>query len=66
MQWELQVLSASEKQYCKTVHNYIWLLIKEHHSVVRLQTVGPDNTAMDLLSAISYQADSTELGKADA
>lgn len=68
MQRELQVLSASEKAcpYCKTAHNYIWLFIKEHRSVVRLQTVGPANKVTDLLPAISYQAGSTELGKADA
>lgn len=52
--------------YSKIVHNYIWLFIKEHNSVVHLQTIGLDNKATDLLSAISYQADSTELGKADA
>lgn len=73
LQFELEAKGAASTQcfrrtcpYCKTVHNCIWLVIKERPSVVRLQTVGPDNKATDLFPAISYQADTTELGKADA
>jgi len=65
-------MGATSAQYfrktcppCNTVQNHFWLFIKERHSVVHLQTAVPDDKATDLLPAVSYQAESTELGKAD-